>query len=393
MTATTVPAAPAGRPPPWRDVRFLRVAAQVGVVAAVGGLLAYLYDNLVTNLRIRGIPTDFDFLDRPATIEIPYSDFRASQPVQDAILVGAKNTLLVAAVGIVLTIVLGTLVGIARLSTNLLVRSAAGLYVDTLRNLPPLLVIVFVNSAVFLQLPVIGDPFEVGGLLVLSNRELAAASLTAADTAPAYAVTMLVALAAAAGVWVWRTKVNEATGAPHRRVLWSAVVLAAAGSVGYLVLGGPIALSHPEAAGRGIDGGVAMSIGYGAVVTGLVLYTSSHVAEIVRGSIQAVERGQTEAAEALGLTSAQRLRHVVLPQAFRIAVPPMINQLLNLTKNSSLAIAVGYAELSALTLVLISQANPAPQMVLIQMSIYLAISVVISVLANIVNRRLQLVER
>ena len=128
-------------------------------------------------------------------------------------------------------------------------------------------------------------------------------------------------------------------------------------------------------------------------MTGLVLYTSSHVAEIVRGSVQAVDRGQTEAAEALGLSSAQRLRFVVLPQAFRIAVPPMINQFLNLTKNSSLAIAVGYAELAAITLVLISQANPAPQMVLILMTIYLVISIVISIIANVVNRRLQLVER
>ena len=128
-------------------------------------------------------------------------------------------------------------------------------------------------------------------------------------------------------------------------------------------------------------------------MTGLVLYTSSHVAEIVRGSVQSVDRGQNEAAGALGLSSSQRLRYVVLPQAFRVAVPPMINQFLNLTKNSSLAIAVGYAELSALTLVLISQANPAPQMVLIMMLIYLAISIVISILANIVNRRLQLVER
>ena len=136
-----------------------------------------------------------------------------------------------------------------------------------------------------------------------------------------------------------------------------------------------------------------MSIGFGAVLTGLVLYTSSHVAEIVRGSIQAVDRGQSEAAEALGLTSGQRLRHVVLPQAFRIAVPPLINQCLNLTKNSSLAIAVGYAELSALTLVLISQANPAPQMVLILMTIYLVIAIAISIIANVVNRRLQLVER
>ena len=126
MTATTVPASPARRPPPWRDVRVLRFAAQAAVVAAVVGLLDYLYDNLVTNLRIRGIPTDFDFLDRPATIEVAYSDFRASQPVRDAIVLGIKNTLLVAAIGILLTIVLGTIVGVARLSTNLLVRSAAG---------------------------------------------------------------------------------------------------------------------------------------------------------------------------------------------------------------------------------------------------------------------------
>ena len=393
MTATTVPASPARRPPPWRDVRLLRIAAQVAVVAAVVGLLGYLYDNLITNLRIRGIPTDFDFLDRPATIEVAYSDFSATQPVRDAILLGVKNTLLVAAVGIALTILLGTIVGVARLSTNVLVRSAAGLYVETLRNLPPLLVIVFVNSAVFLELPVIADAIDIGGLLVLSNRELAAASLVAGDDAGAYALIVAAALVVAAVVWFARTKASESTGAPHHRVLWAAAPLFAGAVGGYLLLEGPVTVSHPEVAGRGISGGVAMSIGYGAVVTGLVLYTSSHVAEIVRGSIQAVDRGQSEAAEALGLTPGQRLRHVVLPQAFRIAVPPMINQFLNLTKNSSLAIAVGYAELSALTLVLISQSNPAPQMVLILMTIYLVISIVISIIANVVNRHLQLVER
>ena len=298
-----------------------------------------------------------------------------------------------AAVGIPLTTVLGTIVGVARLSTNLLVRSAAGLYVETLRNLPPLLVIVFVNSAVFLELPRIGDPIDVGGFLVLSNRELAAASPVAGDQLGAYALVVAASLVVATVVWRYRTKVSEVTGAPHHRVLWAGapVVLAVVG--GYALLDAPVTLSHPEAVGRGITGGVALSIGYGAVVTGLVLYTSSHVAEIVRGSVQAVDRGQTEAAEALGLSSGQRLRFVVLPQAFRIAVPPMINQFLNLTKNSSLAIAVGYAELAAITLVLISQANPAPQMVLLLMTMYLVISIVISIIANVVNRRLQLVER
>jgi general L-amino acid transport system permease protein len=393
MTATTAPASPTRRPPPWRDVRLQRLAAQAAVVAVVVGLVGYLYDNLTTNLRIRGIPTDFDFLDRPATIEVAYSDFRASQPVRDAIVLGVKNTLLVAVVGIALTIVLGTIVGVARLSTNVLVRSAAGLYVETLRNVPPLLVIVFVNSAVFLELPVIADAVDLGGLLVLSNRELAAASPIAGDDAGAYALVVAVALVVAAVVWRLRTRKSEATGAPHHRVLWAAVPVLVGTIGGYLALDAPVTVSHPEVVGRGISGGVAMSIGYGAVVTGLVLYTSSHVAEIVRGSIQAVDRGQGEAAEALGLSAGQRLRHVVLPQAFRIAVPPMINQFLNLTKNSSLAIAVGYAELSALTLVLISQSNPAPQMVVILMAIYLAISIVISAIANVVNHRLQLVER
>lgn len=393
MTATTVPASPARRPPPWRDVRVLRVAAQVAVVAAIVGILGYLCDNLMSNLRLRGIPTDFDFLDRPATIEIAYSDFRASQPVRDAIAVGVKNTLLLAAVGIPLTTVLGTVVGVARLSTNLLVRSAAGLYVETLRNLPPLLVIVFVNSAVFLELPVIGDPVRVGGFLVLSNRELAAASPVAGDELGTYALIVAISVVVATVLWRYRTKVSEVTGAPHHRVLWAAAPVLLAVVAGYVLLDGPVTLSHPAAVGRGISGGVALSIGYGAVLTGLVLYTSSHVAEIVRGSVQAVDRGQTEAAEALGLRSSQRLRFVVLPQAFRIAVPPMINQFLNLTKNSSLAIAVGYAELAAITLVLISQANPAPQMVLLLMGIYLVISIVISIVANVVNRRLQLVER
>jgi len=393
MTVTTVPAAPAGRPPPWRDQRVLRAGAQVVAVGALVAVLAYLYDNLTTNLRIRGIATDFDFLDNPSTIQIAYSDFRASQPVSDAILVGVKNTLLVAAVGIVLTLVLGTVVGVARLSGNLLVRQTAAVYVETLRNVPPLLVIVFANSALFLQLPAIAEAVDVGGLLVLSNRELAVASPVVGDSFGAWLAIVAVGSVLATVIWAWRTRVSDASGAPHHRVLWSGSLLLVTVVGSYLALDGPVRLSHPSVVGRGISGGVAMSIGYGAVVFGLVIYTSSHVAEIVRGSVQAVDRGQGEAAEALGLSSGQRLRHVVLPQAFRIALPPIINQLLNLTKNSSLAIAVGYAELSALTLVLISQANPAPQMVLILMAIYIVISVVISLLANVVNRRLQLVER
>ncbi len=386
MTATA-------RTPLWRDVRVLRAAAQAVAVAVIAALFIYLWDNLTANLRDANISTDFDFLDSPARIEIAYSDFRASQPVRDAILIGVKNTLLVSIVGIVLTLIFGTLIGIARLSSNFLVRSAATIYVEILRNIPPLLVIVFMALAVFAGLPQIDEAFNAWGLLVVSNRELAVASPVAGDTLAGYLVLVSIGLLAAAVVWVWRTRVSERTGARHHRLAWAGGVLGTVVVGGYLLLDGPITISRPEVVTRGIDGGIAMSVGYGAVVTGLVLYTSSHVAEIVRGSIQAVPYGQTEAASALGLRDGQRLRYVVLPQAFRIAIPPLINQCLNLLKNSSLAIAVGFTDLVGLTQVLIGQANPAPQMILIMMGFFLVISLIISLLANIANRRLQLVER
>ena len=197
-----------------------------------------------------------------------------------------------AAIGIPLTTVLGTIVGVARLSTNLLVRSAAGLYVETLRNLPPLLVIVFVNSAVFLELPRIGDPIDVGGFLVLSNRELAAASPVAGDQ---------LGRTRSSSRRRWSSRSSCGGTAPRRARSPARRTTACSGRAapvvvgvvgGYVLLDAPVTLSHPEAVGRGISGGVALSIGYGAVVTGLVLYTSSHVAEIVRGSVQAVDRGR-----------------------------------------------------------------------------------------------------
>lgn len=390
MTAT----ATQPRTPLWRDVRVLRAAMQVAAVVVVIAVIAFLYDNVTARQRALGIDRSFDFLDQPAGVNIAYSDFRPGQPVRDALLVGLKNTLLVSVVGIGLTLVLGTIVGIARLSSNWLVRQLAGLYVETLRNLPPLLVIIFVNAAVVLgALPRIGDSIDLGGLLILNNRELAAASPVAEDGAGAYGALVACALVGALAIAVWRTRRSEATGEPHHRVLWGGGVLLVAVVGGYLALGGPVTLSRPEVARFQTSGGIAMSTGYGALLTGLVLYTASHVAEIVRGSILSVERGQSEAATAIGLTDGQRLRYVVLPQAFRIAVPPVINQFLNLTKNTSLGIAVGFAELTLITRQVIGNGNPAVQAVLLLMGIYLVVSITISVFSNLVNRRLQLVER
>jgi len=382
------------RTPPWRDVRVLRASAQVVVVVGVVATIAFLYDNVRTRQRALGIDSSFDFLDQPAGVNIAYSDFRPGQPVSDALLVGVKNTLLVAVLGMLLTLLLGTVLGVARLSSNWLVRQGATLYVETLRNIPPLLVIIFVNAAVVLNaLPRIQDSVDFGGLLILNNRELAVAAPTDGGGAGTYVGVLLAGLILAIGVAVWRTRRSEATGEPHHRILWGLGGFGLVAVVGYLALSGPVEVSTAEIVNRTITGGVAMSTGYAALLVGLVLYTASHVAEIVRGSIQAVPPGQTEAATALGLSDLQRLRHVVLPQAFRIAVPPMINQFLNLTKNTSLGIAVGFSEVTLITRQVIGNGNPAVQAVVLLLGIYLVISIVVSLLANAVNGRLQLVER
>jgi len=375
-------------------VRVLRAVAQVVVATAVVAAVAFLYDNVRTRQRALGIDTTFDFLDQPAGVNIAYSDFRPGQPVRDALAVGVKNTLLVAVVGMALTLILGTLLGVARLSANWLVRQAATFYVETLRNIPPLLVIIFVNAAVVLgALPRIQESVDVGGLLILNNRELAVAAPIDRGGSATFVLLLLVGVALAVAVAWWRTRRFEATGEPHHRVLAGTVIIVVVGVAAYAALGGPVDISRPEVDGRNLTGGVAMSTGYGALLTGLVLYTASHVAEIVRGSIEAVPIGQNEAATALGLSDLQRLRYVVLPQAFRIAVPPIINQFLNLTKNTSLGIAVGFSEVTLITRQVIGNGNPAVQAIILLLGIYLVISIVVSLLANIVNRRLQLVER
>jgi general L-amino acid transport system permease protein len=370
-------------------VRVLRIAFQVAVLGAVVALVAYLYDNLQAN----DVELDFSFLDQQAGIRIAYSDLAPSDTVRDAILTGLRNTISVALVGIVLTLILGTLVGIARLSGNWVVRRIAGVYVEALRNIPPLLVIVFVNAAALATLPPIDEAHELGGFMVLSVSEFGIVSLANGGDAALYLEVLLLAVLGAVAVGAWRRRVEAHTGTPARTWLWSGGLLAAVAVVGYVVLDAPIVLSHPEVVGLGIEGGIRQGLPFMAVLVGLVLYTSSHVAEIVRGSILAVPRGQTEAAGAIGLSHAQRLRHVVLPQAFRVATPPIINQCLNLTKNTSLGVAVAFAETMGVTSTIIGNGEPAIPAILVAMGLYLVLSLAISLVANVANHRLRLVER
>ena len=380
------------RPPPWRDVRVLRIGAQVVFVAAVAGFLWFLYVNLVTNMRIQGIGTDYGFLDRRAGFRIAEAGFRSSQPLRDAILVGVKNTALVSLVGIVLATVLGVIVGVGRLSSNFLVRRASSLFVESLRNVPVLVIIIFWSTAVILKLPSIREPLTWPGM-ILSNRGLRVPWPAGHPGLGVFWLGLAAAAALAALVAMWRTRHFDRTGAPHHRVLWTTGTFAGVALVVYVALGAPFTISLPEIEGIHITGGTAVGPEYAALLLGLAVYTASHIAEIVRGSILAVPKGQTEAATAVGLSGLQRLRLVVLPQAFRVAIPPIANQYLNLTKNSSLGIAVAYAEITAVTFIAIGNANPAPQAISIMMLVYLAFSLGISAIANVINRRLQIAGR
>lgn len=359
----------------------------LAIIAAAGW---YLANNLSTNLARQGIRTDFDYLSQPAGFAIADTGFRSTDSVADALTVGIRNTAILSLIGIVLALILGMIVGVARLSRNWLMRKAAAVYVESLRNVPVLVIIIFFYIAVVLSLPPIERASEWLGAAVVSNSGAVLPSLRRTGGSSSFPVLVAIGFVAAATVAWIRTRRFDRTGRPHHRVVWFAGVWFGVIAAAYVALGRPVALSFPSRDGLVVSGGVRMPPEFAAMLIGLVLYTASHIAEIVRGSIQAVQRGQSEAATALGLTDFQRLRFVVLPQAFRIMIPPLANQFLNLTKNSSLSVFVGYADIAGVTGVIISQGNPAPQAIVLLMAIYLTFSLVISLVTNTVNRRLTL---
>ena len=375
---------------------------------AVVLLLRWLIGNLLTNLDEANIDTGFGVLDQPTNFTVRDDPgFDPGSPIFPNLLwVGIKNTAIASVVGIAIAVVLGTLIGIGRLSENWLVARLSQLYVEVLRNIPPLVIITFFGFAVFTFGPFpafnpsspptqVGLPGSDSTLLILSNDRWGFPSLASDGNVGLYWILLAVALVMAIGVWRWRTSVNIATGQPHRRVLWSVGAFVALAAVAFVVLGGPFRMSWPEVSesGRTIVGGFATNAGYLSVTIALGLYTASHIAEIIRGSILAVPKGQTEASNALALSGFQRYRFVVLPQAMRIAIPPTINQFLNLTKNTSLATVVGYPDITALIKTAIGNGKPAVQLLLVLMIIYLSFSFLISIVMNVINRRMQLVGR
>jgi general L-amino acid transport system permease protein len=381
------------RPPVWRDLRVIRIALQVAFVVAVFGTIAWLYNNLVTNLARQGIRSDFGFLDQRAGFTILGTDFQASQPISEALLAGLSNSLRVGIIGIIVALVIGVIVGVARLSSNWLLKRAASGYVELLRNVPPLVLIAFFYFAVLTRLPTVDNAIAPLDLMVLSNRGLFLPWFELAEGSQLFLAVVGVGVVVAVAVGIWRSRRFDATGEPHHRLLYGFLTLLGVSVAGWLALGRPVTLTIPSLDGRIVDGGTEILPEYGALLIALVLYTSSFIAEIVRGSIQAVPKGQTEAGSALGLSWFVRLRHVVLPQALRIATPATGNEFLNLQKNVSLGVVIAYPELLRVARQAIGNGQPAPQLMALALVGYLGISLLIAAIVNVANRRLKLVER
>jgi general L-amino acid transport system permease protein len=378
---------PTAKPPIWRNVRFLAWAFQLVALALVVTLIAILANNVRVNSANLGVPVGLDFLEQPASFEIPANEFRSTQSVQSAMVQGALNTLRVAILGIVLATILGVLVGIGRLSGNWLVRNLSRIFVESIRNIPLLGIVVFAYLALVLSaLPSVQESWELSGLVIANTRGTSVPWFTGA-------IVNVLASAALAGLvaWLirrWRLSRLDQYGEAPNVFWWTAPVFVLVMFWTAFLLG--IGVTTPMVDGRRVVGGITLQPEYFALLIALVIYTASHIAEIVRGSIQAVPRGQAEASMAMALSPVQRMRFVILPQATRIALPPLGNQYLNLLKNSSLGFVISYFELTKVTSTTIGNRSPAVPAYLLMMLLYLIASLSISAVVNFFNRRLRI---
>ena len=379
----------------WSDPRFRNIVWQVLILGAVAVAIWYLVRNTNRNLAARHIATGFAFLGRTAGIPIGESLISYDASVDTygrALLIGVLNTLKVAVVGVVLATVLGTVIGVARLSKNWLIARIAAVYVEVIRDIPVLLQLLFWYTA--LQgLPAPRNSFHPLPGLFLSNRGI---KVPVVEWSAPFWWALGAFVLGLIGTVAWSrtaTRQQEANGV--RPKVWPAAVGLLVGFPVLIwgALGAPFAVEMPELHGFNFTGGATVSPEYATLTLGLVIYTASYIAEIVRSGIQAVPQGQWEAAGALGLRPGMVLRQVVLPQALRVVIPPMTSQYLNLTKNSSLAVAVGYQDVVSIDQTTLNQTGQSIEGIALVMAIFLVISLSISLFMNWYNARIALVER
>lgn len=382
--------------PLWRDVRVLRTVAQIISAVVIIGLVAFLVLNMFSAAEQRGLSLGFGFLDDAAgfAIEGAPIEYDPSMSFGRALLVGLLNTLRVALLGIVLATILGIIVGLARLSSNWLVRNLANVYIESIRNIPLLVVLFFWFFAVFQQLPSVENSIKIGRYLVLNQRGVWVAAFRPTGTFSTWFALLLGGLVLSLVAWRVLTSYRLRTGRPTYPLVVGSAILILLPLLGWLLLPEqPLTMEFPVLGSFNYEGGSSLTTNFSALLVGLVMYTASFIAEIVRAGIQSVSRGQVDAARAVGLSNLQALRLVIFPQALRVILPPLISQYLNLTKNSSLAVFIGFKDLFAVGKTIIDQAGRAVPVFALIMFGYLVMSLTYSFLINLYNRRVRFVER
>ena len=392
--AQSVPRTPA-RPPFWNDPLVRSIFYQIVAVLIVLAIGWYLVSNTISNLQRLGVSTGFGFLQRASSFDISQTliDYNSTYSFGRAFLVGLLNTGLVAVCGIVLATLIGFVVGIGRLSRNWLIATLCSVYVETIRNIPVLLQLILVYTVLVSVLPSPRDSANLADAVFLNTSGLFLPRLLPQAGAGLFFWSIPVAVALA---WAFARLARlrrERTGQGLPTLWITLAILIGLPLVTYLATGRPLNVEYTTIGRFRPQGGFNLQPEFVALTLGLSIYTASYIAEIVRSGILAVSKGQTEAASALGLSRKHTLRLVIVPQAMRVIVPPLTSQYLNLTKNSSLGVAIGYPDLFGVAGTINNQTGQAVEVIAITMSIYLLISLATSTFMNWYNARIALVER
>jgi general L-amino acid transport system permease protein len=382
--------------PFWRDIRFIAIVSQLlvlGVVLLVG---AFLLSNLTSAMARRGFLPDLGFLSQAADFEIAEHviPYEPADTFGTALLVGLINTLMVSAVGILMATLLGLVIGIARLSRNWLVAKLALAYVELFRNTPLLVQLLVIYFVVFLQMPPVREAIALPGGVFLSQRGVYLPRPEAGLEGGGWFLVVLVAVVISGVLWAVAGR-REAAGRSTLGLRWLAVAaLIGLPALAWMAMpSAPVTFEVPEHGNFNFTGGLKLTPEFAALTVGLGVYTAAFIAEIIRGGIQAVSPGQREAARSIGLSEAQTLRLVILPQALRVIIPPLTSQYLNLIKNSSLALVIGYADLFNVSRTVSELTGQPVAVIVLVMAVYLVISLITSLVMNLYNRRVQLHER
>ena len=391
------------RPPFWRDERVLQVLTQAVFLVLLAIAAVWLASNYRVQLETKNLLFSFDFLHQEASFDLSEGpQFSATDLYLRAFFVGVINTFRVAIIGIVFATLVGLVIGVARLSGNWLMSKIAGIYVEIFRNTPLLVQLFFWYFAVILKLPRLGtqgqaEAITLPGPIYLSNRGVMMPWPRVTEGFDPWVPYLLAATVVAVLLIILRRRGMKRTGRPSFNFLWVVAAFVAIATAGWLLIpDNPMYLDRPAIVGdkvMQVVGGTFLSPEYAALLFGLVVYTGAFIAEVVRAGIMAVGHGQTEAARSQGLSETQILRLIILPQAMRVIIPPLISQYLNLTKNSSLAIAIAFLDVYAVSNTMLNQSGRVVEVFLMIMAVYLTSSLTISAIMNMVNRKMQIVER